>query len=492
MLPRPGFDAGWRWHLMAVARVKFLDKGEEDFVHAKSLEWLERIGVMVKSQRVLDMLAKAGAEVDGDKGVAKIPEAMVKDAIAKAPKRIVLGARDPKHEKVIPVETWPLMTTTGLAVYTLDIDTGEKRPTTAKDLADFSRLADAMDAVDIVWTSVTAGDLNQEALALQSLWIALRNCTKHIHVIPTPRGAEEARRLVELASMVAGSPEALREKPLFSVISCPIAPLEFERASIEGQVEYSKAGIPVVCMSMSLSGMSSLVTMCGTLVNINTENLASLVISQAAAAGAPFVYSSESAPIDMTTGVMDYTSANMPLISSGASQMAKRYGLPSQVGTWGTETKVPGIQSSFCELTSTLLSAMSGSDMVAGAGSCDFAKGAVLEQMVIDSYMWQECRLFMKGFDMNEQTVATEVVETVGHGNTFLRHLHTARNFKKEIIFRDKERRDWQATLSTGMAPEAREIAKKALSEYKVPEMDPEVVRRGDALVEAHLRSLTH
>jgi len=475
---------------MAVARVRFLNKDEEEFVHATSLKWLERIGVMVKSQTVLAMLEQAGASVDHDKGIAKISESMVKDAVAKAPKRIVLGARDPKNEKVIPVETWPLMTTTGLAVYTYDIDTGERRPTVTKDLANFSRMADAMDAVDIVWTTVTAGDAPQDALAVHSLWTTLRNCTKHIHVIPTPKGSEEAKRLVDLGALVAGGPEQLRKKPLFSVISCPIAPLMFEKASIEGQVEYSKAGIPVVCMSMSLSGMSSPVTACGTLVNINAENLASLVISQTAAPGAPFVYSSESAPIDMTTGVMDYSSHNLPMIASGASQMAKRYGLPSQTGNWGIETKVPGVQACFTELLTTFLASMSGSDMVAGAGSCDAAKGAALEQVVIDSYLWMDCRKYMTKFEMNDTAAATEVVEAVGHGNTFLRHMHTVRNFKKDIIFRDQEKKSWQATLSTAMVPEAKAIAKKVLAEHMVPDLDPETVRKGDAIVAAHMRTL--
>jgi len=475
---------------MAVARVRFLNKEEEEFVHATSLKWLERIGVMVKSQKVLAMLEQAGASVDHDKGIAKIPESMVKDAVSKAPKTIHLGARDPKNEKVIPVETWPLMTTTGLAVYTYDIDTGERRPTVTKDLANFSRVADAMDAVDIVWTTVTAGDAPQDALALHSLWTTLRNCTKHIHVIPTPKDAEEARRLVDIGALVAGGPEQLRKKPLFSVISCPIAPLEFEKASIEGQVEYSKAGIPVVCMSMSLSGMSSPVTACGTLVNINAENLASLVISQTAAPGAPFVYSSESAPIDMTTGVMDYSSHNLPMIASGASQMAKMYGLPSQTGNWGIETKVPGIQACFTELLTTVLASMSGSDMVAGAGSCDAAKGAALEQVVIDSYLWLDCRKYMTKFEMNDTAAATDVVEAVGHGNTFLRNMHTVRNFKKDIIFRDQEKKNWQATLSTAMVPEAKAIAKKVLAEHKVPDLDPETVKKGDAIVAAHMRTL--
>src|SRR5512136_95307 len=100
---------------MALARLKFLSKDEEDLIHSESLRCLEKIGVMVKSPHVLGMLGRAGASIDDKKGVAKIPEDLVKDAIRKAPKRIVCGARDPKHEKVIPVQTFPLLATTGLA-----------------------------------------------------------------------------------------------------------------------------------------------------------------------------------------------------------------------------------------------------------------------------------------------------------------------------------------------------------------------------------------
>lgn len=217
---------------MAIARLKFFDRDEEELVHAQSLKCLEKIGVMVKSPAVLKMLGKAGASIDEKRLVAKIPESMVREALKKAPKKIPLGARDPKHEKEIPVASYPLLATTGLAVYTRDISTGEKRPTTNKDLANFSVIADAMNGVDICWTTATASDVPQEALAVESLWTVLQNNTKHIHVVPATHGAEDARKQVELASLVAGGEDKLRKKSLFSVISCSIAPLAFERLEI--------------------------------------------------------------------------------------------------------------------------------------------------------------------------------------------------------------------------------------------------------------------
>jgi trimethylamine--corrinoid protein Co-methyltransferase len=475
---------------MAVARLKFFDKDEEELVHEQSLRCLERIGVMVKSESVLKMLDLAGATVDLKRQVAKLPESMVMEAVKKAPKRIKLGARDPKHDKEIPVETYPLMATTGLAVYTHDLETGRPRPTTNKDLASFSRVADAMNGVDICWTAVTAHDVLQEALALNSLWTVLQNNTKHIHVIPATHGATDAKKQVELASLVVGGADQLKKKPIFSVVSCSIAPLCFEKAEIEAQAEFAKAGVPIISMSMSISGLSSPVTMAGTLENINAENLASLVISQTASPGAPFVYSSESAPMDMKTGVMDYNAYHLPLISAGAAQMASRYGLPRHTASWGFETIEPGIQSSISEAFGVLLNTFSGSDMMSGAGSLDHAKGAGLEQVVLDSYIWEDLRNYMHRFLVSKETIALDVVEAVGHAGTFLKHSHTIKNFRGEMLPRDLSKRHWQATLSTSMTKETREIAKQILKEHRVEPLPADVLKKGNALVKEYERQV--
>jgi len=471
---------------MAIARLKFFDKDEIELIHQQSIECLERIGVMVKSPEVLKLLKDKGANVDPKKGVAKLPESMVKEAVKKAPKSFTLGARDPKHDRKVPVETYPLLSTTGLAVFTHDLETGEKRQTTNKDLASFSKMADAMKGVDICWTTVTAHDVPQTALAVNSLWTALQNNSKHVQVVPATHGAADARKQVEIASLIAGGPEALRKRPLFSVISCSIAPLCFERAEIEAQAEFARAGIPVVSMSMSISGLSSPVTMAGTLENINAENLASLTITQAANPGAPFIYSSESAPMDMATGVMDYTAYQLPMIAAGAAQMAQRYGIPSHTSSWGFETIEPGIESSLSESFGVLLNTMSGTDAMSGAGSLDHAKGASLEQVVIDSTIWEDIRTYMHRFPVSKETIALDVVEAVGHAGTFLKHPHTLRNFRGETFIRDKSRRSWQATMSTRMALEAREVARKVLKEHEVPALPADVVKKGAQLVKGY------
>lgn len=468
---------------MALARLNFLDRTEEDLVHEKSLECLEEIGVLVRSGSVLSMLGKAGASVDLRTGIAKIPESLVKEALERAPKRIRLCARNPKHDLPIPVESWPFVSTTGLGVYVKDMDTGQTRPSTASDLATFVRLGDALDPVDFVWTSLTAGDVPQASHSLHELWITFQNSSKHVQGVSVS-SAEDARTQVQLGSLVAGGSEELRRKPMFSVICCSIAPLSYDVHHVEAMVEFARAGVPVVAMTMSLSGGAAPVTLAGTIVNGNAENLASLVITQCAAPGAPHIYSSSSTPIDMKTGAINYMAVEHPLICAGFGQMARRYRLPSLTGDWDVnDKKAIGIPHSISEEIGMALSMMSGTDLASGMGGLDAVKGASLPQLVIDAYVWENVRPFMRKILIDEERIALDVTRQVGHGNTFLTHPHTLRNFKKELHFWDRSKLAWEATLSDRMVPDAKEVAKRLLREHAVEPLDPETVKRGDDLI---------
>jgi len=469
---------------MAVAQIRFLDKSEEDLIHKYSLKSLHEIGVLVRSPSVLRMLGKAGASIDEKTQIAKIPESMVMEAVKKAPKEFKLCSRDGKHDLQLPTDKYPYISTSGLAVNVWDINTGKSRPSTKKDVADVAKLGDGLDQMDFLWTTFTATEVPPLSHGLHELWTAFQNTSKHVQGVSIG-SADEVRSQIKLASLIAGSEEQLRKRPIFSVICCPIAPLSFEKGAIEGQVELNKAGIPVVSMSMSLGGMSCPVTIGGTLLNANTENLASLVISQTANPGTPHIYSSESTPVNMMTGNISYECPEAPIISAGTAQMAKRYRLPCLTGGWGAgaDDPDPGILSPFSEVESLTLCSMSGTDLSAGAGSIDVAKGVSLEQVVIDAYLWEDVRALMRKFTISEETFALDVVKQVGHGNSFLTNPHTARNFKKELFFRDKKKLAWEATMSNKSVPEAKAVALRILKEHSVIPVDGGIVKKGEEII---------
>ncbi|HDP96331.1 MAG TPA: hypothetical protein ENN25_01385 [Euryarchaeota archaeon] len=468
---------------MAVARLRFLDKDEEELIDQQSIECLETIGVKIKSENVLNMLEGAGVTVDKKTQVAKIPEGVIREALKTVPKEMTLHARDPKRDMRIPVSSWPYTGTTGLGTYILDIKSGKRRDSTVKDIADCVKVADALDGVAYVQTSLTATEVPQQTHGLHELWTAFQNTTKHVQGIEI-YDSEDAKKQIELGALIAGGKEELKKRPSFTVIHCSIAPLMFEHDAVEALVEFAKAGVVITTMSMSLSGGTAPVTLAGTLVNANSENLASMVISQVASKGARAVYCSSSTPVSMKTGMINYESINQPLIAAGLAQMAKRYGLPCMVGDWGlNDSENPGLPYTFSETMGIALSTMSGTDMQGGIGTIDNVKGIALEQIVIDSYVWENFRLQMTPFEVSRNTTALDVIREVGHGNTFLSHMHTVKNFKREIVERNHDKGRFEATMSESMVPEAKEIALRILREHDVEPLDRSVLEQGNAII---------
>ncbi len=425
---------------MAVAQISILSKDEIELVHEKTLMILENPGIMVRSARALDILEDGGARIDRRRQVASLPESLVKETVRRLPKEIKLCARNPKQDMLAPRDGPPYMATNGTAVYMTELGSGAKRTTLGKDLKDFMVLCDAMDPLDYVWPIVTAHDAPDETHALSELTISLMNTTKHVQ--GEAMSAEEAKGEVEVAAAIAGGMDALAKRPLFSVIQCPICPLEFEKGSIEAVIEFAKAGIPVVSMSMALMGLTSPVTLASTIAIVNAENLASFAISQLTKKGAPVVYSSESTSPNMMTGEIHYGSLEEILIATAVAQMAKRYGASTMVGGFGVGIggETPGIYLDPAELIFTSMTTMAQTDFGSGIGGLDQAKGASLEQIIIDCDIWEQIREMRKEVILDDSRFALDLVRSVGPGGNFLKEAHTARNMRKELFMPSQDK----------------------------------------------------
>ena len=334
---------------------------------------------------------------------------------------------------------------------------------------------------DFFWPIVTISDVPAETHNLHELWTAFKNCSMHVQGDCTSAG--HARTMIELGSLVAGGAEELRRRPLFSCATDPVSPLSFDEGAVEAQAEFARAGIPVLCHSMAMAGMSSPVTVAGTVVTLNSENLASTVISQCACPGAPHIYGSCAAPADMATGGINFLAPESVFISSAAGQMAGRYSMPCMVANWGLGGKGPGMRLSLPEALAYTLGAFSGSDLVSGIGGLDSAMGCSMGQMVLDSVLWEDCRSFLRNVVVDEKTAAVEVLGDVMHGNSFLSHPHTAKNFRHELHVWDKGHMALQRMPASEMMAEAGRVAAGLLQEHEVLPLDEDVTEAGDAIL---------
>ena len=451
-----------------------LTSEEEEVVHNESIKILEEVGIKVTSPEVLSILEGHGAKVDHKSQIARIPERMVKDALAIAPKEFVMSGREKAHDLRLPAIDKIQGCNDGQPTDVWDVDAQIKRKSTMNDLVDFTIVCDAMPEVDLYWAEVVATDVPPEISNLHEYAASLIYTGKHVQ-----HGAgdtTDAEYLIKMASAVVGSEKELRKRPIVSMTHTPITPLRYEKGDIEAAVVFARAGLPVVHLSMAISGSVCPVTLAGTVALVNAENLGGAVITETAAPRAPILYSSESGPMDMKTGVFLSGSTEGALIYAAGCQMARRYGLPCQVGGIAASGSVPGYEIGYQKAISGLIPVLAGADQVVGIGGFDRSGCESLEQVVMDCELWRNILRGWNGVKVNKDTLAFDAIARVGPGGYFMKDVHTLKHFRSEILLPKIAMR--QCAPDAKLEPirqAARDEVKRLLKEHRPVALDKTV-----------------
>ena len=249
-----------------------LNQDDVHRIHQASLEVIETVGVRFPSDRALDILEEAGATVDRQSQIARIPGQVVVEALAKAPPSYVLCARDPALDLSLDGEH-SYLSTDGCGVEVIDLETGERRRSTKQDVAESARVADYLPQIAFYWPLVAAQDCPPETRSLHELEAAWNNTTKHVQTecIITAR---EAQAAIEMASAIVGGRQELRKRPILSIMQCTISPLGQDGGSLEAALVAAQAGIPVGFMTMASCCSTAPATLAGNLVVGNAEVIA--------------------------------------------------------------------------------------------------------------------------------------------------------------------------------------------------------------------------
>ncbi len=472
-------------HLMARAILNPLTREEEDAVHEESIKILEQVGIKVMSEPVLKMLAKHGAQVDLRTKIAKLSERLVKEALANAPKEFKMCAREKAKDLDLPAKEHVQGCNDGQPTTVWDMESQRKRKATVKDLIDLTVVCDAMPEVDLYWPQVVANDLPPEVSSSHEFIASLIFTSKHIQ-----HGAQnvlDARFLIDAAALIVGSRKELAKRPITSITHTPITPLRYEQGDIEAVAEFAKAGLPVIHLSMAISGSVCPVTLAGTIALVNAENLAGFIISELSAPGAPVLYSSESGPMDMRTGVFLSGSTEGALINASGCQMARRYKIPSQVGGIAASGTMPGFEIGYQKAISALIPVLAGADQVVGIGGFDRSGCESVEQIVMDCELWRNVIRAWRGVNVDKATLGFDAIARVGPGGYFMKDIHTLRHFKSEVLMPRIAMRDAPPDgTEEPIRRAARDEARRILKEHKPAEIDKTVRHELRALLKKY------
>jgi trimethylamine---corrinoid protein Co-methyltransferase len=402
-----------------------------------TLHLLQEVGVHVPSHRALEIFFDAGAPVDWQSQIVRLPPDLVRRAMSTAPRAFTLGGREERFDLWLDGSR-SYLCTDGTGVRTVDPESRELRPSCKADVAMMARVCDALPLVSFFWPPVSAQDYGPTA-ALHQCHAGLSNTLKHVRggmTVP-PYLASYA---VEMATVVAGSEEARRARPPICANICTIAPLAHDRDGIETALVYAGAGIPVSMMAMTTMGSTAPATPLGALVTGDAEVISGLVLLQLAHPGAPVFHSIVASLMDPRTG--GYI-GHLPLpLALMAVELAHAWGVPSLGGgSVSSDAPEPGWQSGMEAGLGAAMIPLCGAEICGFLGLLDGAMTLLPEQILLDYEVCQNTYDLFGGFDFGEADLALDVVAQVGPRGHFLRQKHTRqhiRDFRLSRLLRQK------------------------------------------------------
>lgn len=398
-------------------------------VHERTLRVLARTGVRVETAQGRQFLREAGAEVDENTHVARFPRSLVEGALRLAPKEFTLGARRPGWDLPMNAGQCTLLID-GEALFTLDRQTGERRPGSAQDWLEATRLIDALDEIGVWWGMVKAGDRDDSPASVVAYWRDLfANFSKHVQ--EPIDDAEQAPWLLAVLQTIFGDRETIRRRHPLSFLLCPQSPLIIDGPHTDAYLALLGWDVPAAIMPMPLMGATAPASLIATTVLGNCEVLAMLCLLQAAAPGTPVLYAPALAVINPRSGGYGGGPVEHGLLGAACVEMGRYYGLPVEASGLGTDAHLPGIQAAYERAMNGLLPVLAWPDILVGPGLLGGSLVLSFEQLLIDVEMFRMARRARQGIVTDSGQWLDDVLDGIRPGDHFLDRRSTVQAIRR-------------------------------------------------------------
>ncbi len=457
------------------------DQCEEIF--SASLEILERVGMRIHSEEAVDMLEAAGATVDGQ-GLVHIPGYLVKHALNLAPSRVVLAGRDGSRKVVLEKDRIYYGTGSDTPFF-IDPRTDERRKTVYQDVYDAARTADALPNIDFFMSLGLVSDAPAQTYDRHQFMAMITGTSKPMIITAVDRqGLEDQHRM---ACAVLGGEDVFRRNPLFAIYIEPISPLQHSKEVVEKLFYAADHGIPMVYTPAPTAGFTAPMTLAGIMAQGIAETMAGLVMAQLRSPGAAVVMGGVYTIIDMKTMIFSYAAPEFLLLSAALTDMAKWLGLPMFSTAGCSDAKVLDGQAALQAGLSILFSALSGANLIHDVGYLEYGLTGSLDMLVLSDEIISMVKHLLQGVPVNPETLAVDLVASVGPGGHFFTTEHTLRHFREVLWQPELQERDnyqdWEAKGRKTLSDRVRAKVLRILESHQPAPIPPEALEAMQAIV---------
>ena len=393
-------------------------------IHEATVDILASCGVRVQSSRMLQLLADRGLEVDTQSGIVRFPRGSVEDAIASTPRSFEVFGRDGEPAFVLGDGT-PRVAAGHNAIFWVDSETGQTRPSTVRDVEQFAHLCELLDNIDMIGIPVMPQDV---PLPAATLLYGVRACIQHSRKpIYYSTDRPEVNRAIIRMLQRAFRGDLARQVYAITQVS-PTSPLWWEEGVLEQIIETVETGVPIAILPEPNAGVSAPFTLAGLLTVNNAECLSGMAMIQLLKPGAKALYANSWTTTDMRSGAALVGSCETTVCRIAGAQLARFYNLPCHTTAPNSDNHAHDEQNAWEKTLSQFCAIAVGNDLIVNCGM--FATGMTCshEQLLMDDEISAMARRIAAGVRVNADTIGADLIKSVGPAGTgYITSDHTMR-----------------------------------------------------------------
>ncbi len=418
-------------------------------IHETVLRVFDEVGIQANLPEARNLFRNAGAKVDETTNTVKIPPGLVEELIGRAPSVITLYGRAENGKLDCEIGGNKVyMGTGGTALNVQDPGSDDSRRASLEDIKNMARLVDVLDNIHFYMLNVYPHEIPAKDVDVNRFGTALNYTRKH--VMGGVYTIEGVRNVIKMAASIAGSLRKLKERPFISMVTCVVSPLRLDEHYSQLTIEAAQNGIPVAVPAEPLCGATSPVTLAGNLVVLNVDTLAGVMLAQLANPGSPTLYGSVASIADLRSLKYLSGAVEMGLLNAAAAQMAQFYRLPYYATAGMSDSKVNDTQAGYESAITNLMVALAGGNFIHdAAGFLEFCMTASYDKLVIDNEILGMVMRAVEGIQVNDETLAFELIKEIGPGGAYVSSNHTRRHMRTEQYISElsniEDREIWQA-----------------------------------------------
>ena len=460
-----------------MAYAELLTQEQIERIHEASLEVLQEVDLKVRYAPARELFAQRGAKTQEDSEFVKLPREVVEKYRKMAPPSFTFHARDPKFDKTIPRDS-PVIVTASSAPDIIDPVTGHERRAESGDIARIAHLINELPGYDMFSISTLADDAPKDQFTISRLYPALKYCLKPIRATTTDH--KDTLAMMEMAYIVAGGEEAYKEHPFLTHHYCPtVSPLSMDVLSTENVMYFAGEGLPVYPTIVPNAGLTSPMSMAGTLVQGNAEYLATVALMQMVKEGTPTIYATLATVADMRSGAYTSGAIECGMLHMAFAQLARFYNVPCGGYVGLTNSKLNDAQSGYETGMSGMGGIVGGMDMFNIGGLIDALKTFDFAKAVIDDEVAQMLKRVKRGISFSDEDLAVDLIKEIGPGGSFIVAKHTINRMKTEAVMTKIADRDariaWERKGALDIQARAMNKVKEIMSKNPESLISPEV-----------------